>query len=839
MNGLHFKLQSWGVSCVVLLGILACGGDTGIGPDGTNDQDGDSDTLTVQRIAAGDTVVQTLATNDSIRRFSFVAGDGEFVVFIQADAGAFDLRVSDSATGALLVDAGVLASEEEGRPFAVHTPGFSAAPGTVLLIRISAYVRVPSRLRFVIVPVGSTPEHAESEIAIGDTITTELFDGGADLDQFRFQATAGDELIGYVRNLSDSLTETVSLAITQVGDTARLGYAISHAGDPELELQNTERLMMPATGSYQVTLTQSSEAPAGPPPSGVGRYAFQIRRIVRSPEHLPVDLQPGDTLSSETLDYVGDIDEFRLPVIAGNRYAVFTQSGPGQSGAYLMVHVSGSGLTELTVASDPQDSLLSAQTTGPFVAAQTGFVQLRVESGDNHSPLERFAYRLFVYPINTAPEHASATLLPGQSVDEVLDFPGDMDVFTALAPSSGVLHFGLSGLVSDVEFSQLGLADTALEPCFGGAGGTGACGFTDRGATAPLNIAIWNYPDATAGFPKPYRLTVTAIDTMPEGTPSAFAIGDTVHSSLDQVGDIDTYQFTYTTGQWIRLASEGGGNSSSNSFTYILRNGSGFRQEIYPFTGPFTLPAAGTYWLSVRGATSGVTLTETGPYWFGIVPAGTAPEGGVSTLQDGVPVTGEALDFQSDIDEFLFHGTPGAEAEVLLTTQLQTRIDVVPATSDVLLAHSERWASGRVVIPTDGALRFRVYPGSSFLGPYAIVAHQIVRLPEVASPTLVPGEAVTTEAIDPIGDVDEFTFAGTAGQSVTLTLSFPQAFDLARGVAELVDPSTQAVLGSVIAHDGMPVSSGAIVLPASRNYLVRVRGETDTEGHGGYWLLMQ
>jgi hypothetical protein len=74
---------------------------------------------------------------------------------------------------------------------------------------------------------------------------------------------------------------------------------------------------------------------------------------------------------------------------------------------------------------------------------------------------------------------------------------------------------------------------------------------------------------------------------------------------------------------------------------------------------------------------------------------------------------------------------------------------------------------------------------------------------------------------------------------VTLTISFPAAFDLVRGVAELVDPSTQQVLGAVTGHDGMPDHSAPITLPATKTYTVRVRGEHDTEGYGAYRLVVE
>jgi hypothetical protein len=829
-----------GVVCTAVLLLLACGGDSGTGPDEPDDPGGSSDTVAVARIAIGDTVDVSLTTNDSLRRFSFVGSGAELVIYSQVDAGAIDFRVTDSVSDAVLAYGSASAGDEAGHSFAAHTSPFVAPASRTVLVRVRSYQRVPTRFRLLVLPLQRTPEHTEAQLTIGDTIRTEMFDAGADVDEFHFDATAGDELIGYVQNLSDSLTDIVYMTITRVGDTTQIGRALGHAEDTELEsIAPTGPMVMPATGSYLVRLTQSGTAPAGAPPPGVGRYAFQIRRIVRPPEVVSAVLQPGDTLSGESLDYRGDIDEFQVPVVSGRYYAVFAQSGPGMSGSFLSIQVTGQGITEHGVASDPQDSLLSAQTTGPFLVAKTGSLLVRVESGDNGSPLERFAYRLFVYPIDTLPEHAPAELMPGQSADEVLDFPGDMDLFTADAPSTGMLHFQLTNLVSDVVFSQLALADTAEEQCFGAAGGTGTCGFTDRKATAPLHIRIGTFPDETGGFPRPYRFTSTAIDTMPEGAPSTFAIGDTVHSALDPVGDMDTYSFSYPVGEWIRLVTDADGTWTSNSPVYVIRNGSALLKPIDPVTGPFRLPAGGNYTLTVAGASAGTRLAEVGPYWFTLVPASTGTESVSGSLTDGVPVAGERFDFAGDIDEFLFHGTPGVEAEVVLTSQVLLQIEAVSATSDVVLAHGGWGASGRVVIPADGMLRFRVYPYSSILGSYTIVAHQINRAPEVASSALVLGDTVTTEAIDPVGDVDEFSFAGVGGQSVTLTISFPAAFDLVRGVAELVDPSTQQVLGAVTGHDGMPDHSAPITLPATKTYTVRVRGEHDTEGYGAYRLVVE
>jgi hypothetical protein len=57
------------------------------------------------------------------------------------------------------------------------------------------------------------------------------------------------------------------------------------------------------------------------------------------------------------------------------------------------------------------------------------------------------------------------------------------------------------------------------------------------------------------------------------------------------------------------------------------------------------------------------------------------------------------------------------------------------------------------------------------------------------------GATNSGEAIDFEGGVDEFTFSATAGQVVTGLLNAPFAFDGAYVKLDIVDPSTENVLG--------------------------------------------
>src|SRR5688572_17338874 len=113
-------------------------------------------------------------------------------------------------------------------------------------------------------------------------------------------------------------------------------------------------------------------------------------------------------------------------------------------------------------------------------------------------------------------------------------------------------------------------------------------------------------------------------------------------------------------------------------------------------------------------------------------------------------------------------------------------------------------------------------------GPFRFRIVPIDVRPEVATATLAIGSIVSGESIATPGDVDEFTFQGSAGDelvafiqgtsgpstdSLALTISTPQVLSFQRTV---VTPGTA---DSLRAH-----GTGRFVLPASGTYVARVTG---------------
>ncbi len=110
--------------------------------------------------------------------------------------------------------------------------------------------------------------------------------------------------------------------------------------------------------------------------------------------------------------------------------------------------------------------------------------------------------------------------------------------------------------------------------------------------------------------------------------------------------------------------------------------------------------------------------------------------------------------------------------------------------------------------------------------------------PESVSGTVVVGDTVSGEAVDPRGDVDEFTVTGTQGQHLIAYLQTPQGSFYPGVVLRVIDTTSGAVLGSVASLNNTPAledqSTGPIDLPYTGAFTIRVEGASDRYGSGVY-----
>jgi hypothetical protein len=108
------------------------------------------------------------------------------------------------------------------------------------------------------------------------------------------------------------------------------------------------------------------------------------------------------------------------------------------------------------------------------------------------------------------------------------------------------------------------------------------------------------------------------------------------------------------------------------------------------------------------------------------------------------------------------------------------------------------------------------------------------------------GDTIPGEALDPEGDVDTFTFAVTAGDTLTVSvdLQYP-AFDLGDGDAvDLVifEPGTGAVVAQALGAGSTgylwDLKTAPFVAPATGTLSLRIQGQTGSHSLGPYRFLV-
>jgi len=263
--------------------------------------------------------------------------------------------------------------------------------------------------------------------------------------------------------------------------------------------------------------------------------------------------------------------------------------------------------------------------------------------------------------------------------------------------------------------------------------------------------------------------------------------------------------------------------------------------------------------VTVSSGHGGRLLEEVGPYRFAVVSVPASPETAPAALVPGDSVTSERMDNDEDVDEFILTGSPAQELAVFLfsgETQALTVV-VYDTTSGAIIDGTPSFvaleSTGRFRLPASGVAGIRVYSPrpcppeliaeffgcgtAQALGSYVLKTAAINRAPESAPPAIVVGDTVEGEAIDPRGDVDEFTVSGAQGQHLTAYFQTPQGSGYPGVVLRVIDGSG-AVLGFVSSLNATPAledqSTGSIELPYTGAYTVRVEGADDRWGAGSY-----
>lgn len=680
--------------------------------------------IAVQQLVEG-------TVRDSTLKF-VVRGSAQtgFVVLLQVVEGSVTLQVKAPTSGSLL---GTLVGTADGQPLGrTITPTLSVETLEGVIIELTGR----ATFRFQVQVPSDAPELRDKSFTIGDTVSGENLAPGTDVDEFSFTGRRGDELIAYLQ-AQDSTVGLIRLIIT--GPEIELGPVVllSTATGSELESLASFRFVIPQDGEYGVRISSPLN---GGQIHYVGKYRFQLRKIDRRPESAAVAALIGDTLASEAIDYIGDIDEYTFFGRVDETYNVFIQRATFEPGTGLEVEVpdivAPSGLPYARTAIQPTDSALLERGVGRFRLTKDGEVTVRVMAATTGR--SRGTYRLFVHKYNAQPESASPVVAFGATVTaERIEVPGDEDAFSISLQGSSRAAIRLRIDTRSV-WARAGLngVTAVLAPRNGGPaiGGTSYFGGIPDVAVSGSFVLpsgdwvlrVQGTETAYRGYRGVYEVSLYEILETPEGRPSTVAIGDSATEAIQPLGDIDEYTLTAAQGDHIEVTfSVLGPPAGSTLVLAVNAAGAGTlgatgsaavaQTPVTTSTSRVTLAVPGPYSIRVSGANVANSI-ESGPYRFSVRRFPATPESHASLISLGADILDEALDYLGDVDQFILSGAPGSTASVYLTagaTAQSVMVEVLDPVTQALLARTQsyvaRETAGPFAFPSGGAVIVRVF----------------------------------------------------------------------------------------------------------------------------------
>jgi hypothetical protein len=713
--------------------------------------------------------------------------------------------------------------------------------------------------------INHAPERHAATLSTGVVETGEAIAPAADVDEFTFQATQGADYNVFLQSSALALHADV----VQNGDS--VGAGASDVSDTAMFMHASGRFHATQTGPITVKVRGASERSV----TDTGPYRLYVYPVNPLPEHLAATIVPGDTVSGESIDVAGDVDEFSFSGTAGDDMDLIFQLTGGRSAALRLDVIDGNGTSIANVVAYGNDTSFYQRVTGVFALPTSGTYRVRVAGRGSTDDVDTGPYRFFLYRVQRQPEAAAPSLAFGDSVTtESIDLPGDIDEFTVTVPdSSGVdigLQFAKAPTIGEQLTAQLVAPnDSVLADLTTIDSGEKFTGSVHVGpGTHIVRVFAGGY--LSSMHDTPYRLWAYNFGFRPEIAADTIVLPDTITGeAISPPGDVDEFHFFARKGQHVNLAIQGLAPSATGGGLLATLNGPGTpipTPFIFLSTGTATadvhdhqttrleLPGTGWYDLVVSGGNGGANRADVAPYRLAIESVDTEPEHVSASLVNGDSVMTERIDTPGDWDEFTLSAQPGAE---LLLTFAQSVADgpfpqltVFDRTSgDTLADQVGQFVRlvGPFTMPASGQVGIAVrQPGPwfricndatcggvyAFTGPYQFKTVAFNRAPEQVPAIYSVGDTVRGEAIDPVGDIDEFMATAAGGarlQPYYRLTANPVPSGSYQGISfEIIDPATGDTLsgrgGKLIGTSTAFNSFGPFTVPASGHFLIRVRG---------------
>lgn len=200
----------------------------------------------------------------------------------------------------------------------------------------------------------TAPETGSAVVGLGDTVS-ESIDPPGDRDEFRVHVSGPGQIIAFLQSLGSAY---LSMNV-QDSATGTLVAQVASAGPvPYLESRSSS-LVTVAAGTYIASVA------AAPGADARGAYRFQLRPISLQPESVPGVVTPGDTVTGEWIQPLGDVDEYQLDLAQAHDVNVFFWRSTGSGPAFELRLLDGDSAVSPVLRDMWQSSPDSLQT-GPL-----------------------------------------------------------------------------------------------------------------------------------------------------------------------------------------------------------------------------------------------------------------------------------------------------------------------------------------------------------------------------------------------------------------------------------------------------------------------------------------
>lgn len=604
-------------------------------------------------VAAGDSVVYDATLSGAPVRVAFQARSG-------SDADTLVADVFDASLGQQLMRVASFGSDTgRVRQAPAWIQPSAGVHWRIVVHGLGADDAGPYTLQLV--TADPRPEHVPAAITVGQTVEGESVDVGGDVDEFRFTAKEGDEVILFAQ--AGQPWSDLKMVLVDSASGQGVGGAETSMATGALEEISSGRVKLPHAGTYLVRVT-SGDGLA----NQYGPYRFRLDAVNRAPEGGSAALALGAVVE-EALGSVGDVDEYHFTAHAGQEMNLLLQLESGMADGLRLELLRGtSPVPVVALQANAPVASLNVAGTGRM-PLEEGEYTVRVQGPVVGMP-ERATgrYRFELYPVDRRPETPGQPALDAPAFSGAIDRPGDVDEFP-LAGRQGqlvVLHISSTGSSNGALRAELmGLDGSLLAGAQTGYDAPASEGYSLRAelpATGTYTLRVRNSDFQPMAY-GPYAVESYTVNPLPEHVPATIQYGQTVTGeSIDRPGDLDVFTLQGDPSRQVNIFL-GRPDPLDELDLRVVKAGDTGPVWIFSFAGAMTLDGTSTgratldpvpYQLMVDANNSSLNPSTTGPYALRVFPIDPRPEGRAQAYVLGDTVSGEPLYPAGDIDSYTF-----------------------------------------------------------------------------------------------------------------------------------------------------------------------------------------